>query len=261
MLHRLLGNAQIVVKALGIVQPKAYVRALLVFHQLDCLLCLFRLSLKRSYLRRYLGEDIVGTRHIILGILKLALRLVLFVAIFGNARRVLKDLTALLALPGHHLGDASLTDDGITVTSDTRIHEKLINILESDALAVDKVFTVARAVITAGNRYLVVGTIQFSDFSAVIQRNGYLRVSHGTTAVGTAEDDVLHLGSAQGAGGDLTQNPTHRVRNIGFSRAVGADDNRYTVRRCGRLIDLDLDLVLKNQLCLIGKRLKALHFQ
>ena len=264
MLHRFLGGCQLAAQLFGIVEPKTDVGSLFVVHQLDGFFCFFGFLAKRLYARRDLGKDIVYARHIILGVLELALRLVLFVAVLGNSRRVLKHTAAFLALTRHHFGNSPLTDDRVTVTTDTRVHEQLVDVLETNTLAVDKIFTVTRAVVTACDRYLVVGAIQLCKLAAIIKGDRYLGVSHGTAAVSSSKDDVLHLRAAKALGRDLTQNPTHRVGNIGFSRAVRTNDNGHALcRSVGCLLSHDVHrrVVFKHELGLIGKGLKALHFQ
>ena len=262
VLHCLLGGSKLVVQLFGVVQPQADVGALFVLHQLNCLFGLFGFLLQRSYLRRYLKKDIVCARHIVLGRLELTLCLVLFVAVFCNTRSILKHAAAFLALTGYHLGDTSLTDDGVTVTANARIHKELVDILQTNTLAVDEVFTVARAIVTAGDRNLIVGAIQFCKFSAVIEGDRYLGVSHGATAVGTAKDNVLHFATAQALGRDFAKYPTHSVGNVRFTRAVRAYDDRNAVVLSNVFRQqVNLGLGFKHELGLIGERFEALHFQ
>ena len=260
--HCLFGICELVVQLFGIIKPQANVGTLLVLHEFDCLFGFFGFLLERSYLRRYLLEDIVGAHHIILGCLELALCLVLLITVFCNTRSILKHATAFLALTGYHFGNTALTDDGVTVTANTRIHKELVDILEADALTVDEVFTVARTVVTAGNRNLIVGAIQFCKVSAVIKGDRYLGITHGTTTVGTAENNVLHFATTQVLGRDFTKYPTHSVGNIRFSRSVRAYDDRNAVASVAILAQkVNLCLAFKDKLGLIGERFEALHFQ
>ncbi len=65
---------------------------------------------------------------------------------------------------------------------------------------------------------------------------------------GAAEDDILHLaGAAQLAGAGLAQHPAHRVRKVGFARAIGA-------YHAGNAL-------VKPDLYLIGEAFKALDLQ
>ncbi len=72
--------------------------------------------------------------------MKPPLRLLLFIAKFGNTGSLLEDIPALIALGAYDLRNAALSDDGVTVPAQTRIHEQLVDVLEPYILAVDLVF-------------------------------------------------------------------------------------------------------------------------
>ena len=261
-LHCLLSIGELIVQLFGIIEPQTYVCSLFILHKLNCLFGFFSFFLERAYLRRYLLEDIVCTHHVILGCGKLSFSFVLFVTVLCNTRSILKHAAALFALTGYHFGNTALTDDRVTVTTNTGIHKKLIDILETNALAVDKIFTVTRTVIATGNRNFIVGAIQFCKISAVIEGDRYLGVTHGATAVGTAKDNVLHFATTQALGRDFTKYPTHSVGNIRFSRTVRAYDNCNAVASISVLVDkVNLCLAFEDEFCLIGERFEALHFQ
>ena len=234
-------------QALGIVDPKLNVSLLFCLMQLQRLLGALRLLFKGTDLRRDLLEHVVDTGHVFLSGSELALGFGFAVAVFGNARSVLKNAAALIRFTGDDLRDLTLTDDGIAVSANARIHEQLINIAQTAGATVDKIFTLARAVIAARHDHLIVGAIQAMIAVGVVKGHRDLGKAHGATAVGTAEDDILHLGAAQTFGGNLTKHPTHRIGNVGLAAAVGADDNGSTT--------------LKGQLGLIREGFKALHFQ
>jgi hypothetical protein len=60
----------------------------------------------------------------------------------------------------------------------------------------------------------------------VDQHHGYGGHAHGFAGLGAGEDDVLHAGTAQTAGGLLAEDPADGVAQVGFAAAVGADDGR-----------------------------------
>ena len=68
----------------------------------------------------------------------------------------------------------------------------------------------------------------------------------GLAGAGSQEDDILHLLSAQAAGGLLAEHPAHRIANIALSTAVRPYNAGNTV------------VELQNGF--VGKRLKSLHF-
>ena len=168
-------------------------------------------------------------------------------AVLGDTRCVLEDAPSLITLSGDDLGNLTLTNDGIPVTAHTRVHEKLVDVLQSHRLAVYVVFTVARTVITAGNRHLVVHTVKAVFGIAIVKGNRHLGISHGLTTVRAAKDNILHAVSADVFGRYLTQNPSHSVGNVGLTASVRPHDNRGSR--------------LKGKLCFIGEGFEALKLQ
>ena len=63
----------------------------------------------------------------------------------------------------------------------------------------------------------------------------------------SGKDDVLHACAAQGLGALLAQYPAHRVADIAFSGAVGADDRR--------------NAFIEDDLGPLGKRLESVQLQ
>ena len=99
VLQRLLCRIQLSAQLFGIVKPKTDVGFFLVFHQLNGTLGALGFLLQGTDTGRDLGKNVVDTLHVVLGILQLALRLVLFIAVFGNSRSILKGTAALLTFP------------------------------------------------------------------------------------------------------------------------------------------------------------------
>ena len=86
---------------------------------------------------------------------KLALRLLLAVAVLGDAGGLFKDLTAVSTLQRQDLIDTALSDIGVALSAQTGIHKHLVDITQTGRLAVDIVLTVAGTVIPAGDHHLV----------------------------------------------------------------------------------------------------------
>ena len=255
------GLSDIVAEMLGIVEPQADVRPLLGLQKDDTLSGLVGLLLLRDELSLHLGKDIPYTDEIILGGLELSLGLVLLDTVLGDTRGVLEYASTLLALTGHHVGDTALSDDGVAVTTDTRIEEQLVNILQADGLTIDQIFTFSRAKIATGNGDLIVGAIQLAKVGGIVEGHRDLGVAHRTAAVCTAEDHVLHLTASQRLGGDLTQHPAHGVCDVGFTASVRAYDDGHAYRRTvGHHLISPLVSGIEDQLGAIGKGLEALHF-
>ncbi len=181
---------------------------------------LLRLHTQGFHLQFQLVDLVVDAHQILIGTGELTLGLLLAVAEAGNAGGLFKDLAAVGRFDGQDLVDLALTDDGITLAAQTGVHEQLVHVLQTDTAAVDVVFTFAGAVIPAGDHDFTL--IQIEDMFRVVNDQTDLGKAKALSFFGTAEDDVLHLGSAQSLGGLLTHDPADGIRNIGFSRPVGA---------------------------------------
>ena len=143
-------------------------------------------------------------------------------AVFADARGLLEDLPAVAGFQGEDLVDAALADVGVALPAQARVHEHLVDVLEPRGLLVDIKFTVAGAVIPAGDHDLI-GIVGQSPVRIVQGQSG-LRKAHGLALLGAAEDDILHLGTPEGLAALLTHDPEDGVRDIRFAGAVGTDD-------------------------------------
>ena len=143
---------------------------------------------------------------------ELALGFLLAVAVFGNAGGLLKNFPAVVAFQGENLVNAPLADVGIALPPQAGVHKQLVDVLEPGGLFVDIVFAITAAIIAAGDHHLV-GIIGKRPIG-VVQNQGCLGKSHGTSLLGSAEDDILHLGTPEGFGALLAQNPQNGIGNI-----------------------------------------------
>ena len=75
-------------------------------------------------------------------------------AVAGDAGRLLKDLPAVSGFDRQNLVDLTLADDGIALPAQTRVHEQLVDILQSDGAAVDVVLALPGAVVPPGDHHL-----------------------------------------------------------------------------------------------------------
>ena len=208
--------------------------------QHEIALCDLRLLLERADLHLQLFDLVVDAQEVVLRALELALRLFLAVAVARNARGLLKDLAPVGALGRDDLGDAPLADDGISVAPEARIHQKAVDVLETDALAVDEILALAAAVIAAGQHDLA--RIAVENVGGVVDDQRDLRIAELAALLRAAEDDVLHLGAAQRLGALLAHDPEDRVGDIRLAGAVGADDGGDILFKCqARLVRKGLE--------------------
>ena len=217
--------------------PDGYLQTLALLRQLDELLRLLGLYPQRLYSALQLGEYVSEPEQVLLCGGELSLRFQLLVAEFGYSCRLLEDVAALGALGAYYLGDTSLSDYGVAVTSQTCVHEQLVDVLQSAGLAVDEVLALAAPVQLTGYADLVPHVGKGLVGVVYIQRN--LRKAHRLPCHGTRKDYVLHLVSSEGLGGLLTQYPAHRVADIALAASVRSHD-------CGKSL-------VKGKAYLVGK--------
>ena len=167
-------------------------------------------------------------------------------AVLADARRLLEHLTALTAFDGQDLVDLALSDDGIALPAHAGVHKQLRHVLQSDGLAVDVIFRLPAAVVAASDGHLRLVPAG-EDVLRVVDDQRHLGKAHLVPLLRTAEDHVLHLGTAELAAVLLAHDPADGVGDVGFAGAVGPHDGG--------------DVLAEVQHRLIGKRLEPLNFQ
>ena len=197
------------------------------------------------HLELQLIDLVVDPDQVLLGALQLALRLLLPVAVPGDAGGLLKDLPAVGALDGQDLINLALADNGIALPPQTGVHEQLVHVPEPDGVAVDKVFALSRPVVPPGDHDLVLLPVE--EVAGVVQHQRDLGKPQLPALGGSAKDDVLHFAAPEGAGGLLPHDPADGVGDVGFPAAVGAHNGG--------------DIMVKGQDRLVRERFKALDFQ
>ena len=166
-------------------------------------------------------------------------------AVLGDARRLFEDLTALRTFQRKDLVNSTLANVGVSLPAQACIHQQLVDIPQTGRLAVDIVFTVTGAIITAGHHDLV--SVISKGPVRIVQNQGRFRKANCCPFLGAAKDHVLHLGATEGFCALLAHNPQNGIGNIGLTGAVGAYDSR--------------DIIAEADQGLVRERLEALYFQ
>ena len=225
--------------------PDGDLGALELVAQVQIFFCRLGLLAQGLDLQLQLIDLVVDAQKVFLRAGKLALRLLLAVAVARDAGRLLKDLAALVALAGDDLCNAPLPDDRVPVAAETGVHKQLVDVAQAARLAVDGIFALAAAVIAAGDHAL--GVFGVEDTGAVIENERHLCKAHGAALFRAAEDDVLHLAAAQRLRALLAHDPQDGIRYVRLAAPVRTDDRR--------------DLLVKIQARLVRKGLEALNLQ
>ena len=230
---------------LQLLQPHGNLQHAQLIAEDEVFLCRLRLLAQRLYLQLQLGDLIVDTHQILFGARQLALRLLLAVAELGDTCRLLKDLAALTALDGQNLINLALTDDRVALAAHTCVHKQLVDVLQAHGLLIDIILRFTAAVVTARHRHFRL--IAVEDMLGIVDDQRNLRKAHLVALLRAAEDDILHLGTAELAAVLLTHNPADGIGNVGLTAAVGTDDGG--------------NILAEVQYRLLGKGFKTLNFQ
>ena len=173
-------------------------------------------------LRPELGEDVVDAREVGLGLGELLL---------GACRRrrswrrtpgdLLEQGPALLGPQGERLVDHALADEQERVLGEVRAVEQVDEVAQPDALAVEQVVVLARAVEAAAE--LDHAVLDRQQRVAVVEHERHVGHALRGAPLGARPDHVLGLADPERAA-LLAERPAERVREVRLARAVGPDD-------------------------------------
>jgi hypothetical protein len=111
-------------------------------------------------------------------------------------------------------------------SSNTGVHEKLVDVLQAAGLAVEVILALAVARHAAHDLDLV--ELAAELLLAVGEQQRDLGELRGLARVGALEDHVLHLAAAEGLGALFAEHPADGVGDVALAAAVGTDDRRHT---------------------------------
>ena len=221
----ILGFLEVLHDLLRVVEPEGNVDRLFLLDHREILLGFLRVPRERTDALFEHADDVAQTVHIDLGRCELAFAFLFVQAVLRDARGFLEDVATILALARDDLGDPPLPDDGVALASDTGVQKQLGDIAQTAGLFIDHILALPRAVIPSCDGDLVVGEIDAVVLVRIVKRDRNLGKPHRAPHVGTAENDVLHLGPAKRFARDLAEHPAHRVGQIGLAASVRTDDH------------------------------------
>ena len=121
--------------------------------------------------------------------------------------------------------DHALLDDGVAARAQAGSEEQLRDVLAAAARAIEEIVRRPVARHLALERHLGVVGIRPGDLAVAVVEHQFDRGgAHRLARRRAVEDDVGHRVAAQVLRGQLAHHPAHRVDDVGFAAAVGADD-------------------------------------
>src|SRR5690606_14425342 len=104
------------------------------------------LALQAAALLLDLVDDVVDAREVLLRRLELQLGGPAARLVLRDARRLFDQRPAIGRTRGQDPPDLALLDDGVGLRAEARVHQQLVDVLQTALLAVDQVLALARAI-------------------------------------------------------------------------------------------------------------------
>ena len=203
------------------------------------------LSAQRVHASFLLGEHVAHAQQVRLGVLQLAHGLLFLALVLGDPGGFFKHRATFLGLGRKDLIDLALRHDRVSGATNARVHEQVVDVLESAKRVVDAILRLSIAEHAAGDRDFIV--IDLQRFLAIGHGQGDFRHALSLALFRAVENDIGHLPTAQSFGRSFSENPANGIDDIRFAAAIRADDPRHTR---GEFKD-----------GLVRKRLEAVNFE
>ena len=169
------------------------------------------------------AQDVFNTRQVFAGITQAVFSLASTFFVFRDASGLLQKQAKFFRFGFNDAADRALTNDGVSPWAQACTQKHVLHVTTANGLVVD---VVATGAITGQNAF----DRNFSKLAplptcAVIRviKHQFDTGAAGRFATGGAvENDVLHGVAAQLAGPTFSENPAHRVHDVGLTATVRA---------------------------------------
>ena len=236
-----------------------------------------RLALQRATLLLHLEHDVVDAEQVLLRRFELELRCTAPRLVLRHAGRFLDELPSIRRPRAQDHPDLSLLDDRVSLCTEPRVHEELVDVAQPADLAVDEILALAgpvqppRHFDLAGNGLnnffrggveavavammtvavavrLLVGKRRARDaLEHPAQTQPHLRSGRRLARVAAAEDHVLHALAAKAFRALLAHHPGDRIGDVALATPVRADNGGHPF--------------VEGELRPVGERFEAVDFE
>ena len=194
-----------------------------------------RLTLEWTQLTPYLAQQVLQAEEVALGGLEPAFRLLLAAPELQHTRGFLDDHAPVLGPGVEHRVELALRHDHVLLATDAAVGQQLLHVEQPARHAIDRVLALTRrAEQRARDGHL--GELDGKDARRVVDGQRHLGPPESGALGAAREDDVLHLRRPHRPRSLGTEHPRHRIDDVGFAAAVGADhdgDTRLELERGG----------------------------
>ena len=195
----------------------------------------FRLPFQTADARLKFGHNVEHAFEVAFGVFQAFERIVTTGAVQAHPGSFFKETAAVIRFEGERSIHQALTEDGVGALAQTRLSEQFVHLAQADLLVVDDVFVVT---VTVGDaRHRDFREIKRQPLIGVVEVDGGLRHACARAVLGTGEDHVFGLLTAQQGIGLFAQHPAQRVGDVRFSRTVRSDNGSHTrgkLKGCAR---------------------------
>ena len=172
-------------------------------------------------LRPELGQDVIDAGEVGLGLRQLFLGLAPPALVAAHPGDLLEQRASFLGAERERLVDHALADEQEGILSEVGGVEQVLEVTQPDALPVEQVVVLARAVESPAQ--FDHRKLDGQESVAVVEDEGDVRHALGAAPLGPGPDDVLAAADAERPA-LLSHGPAQRVGQVGLARAVGSDD-------------------------------------
>ena len=183
-----------------------------------------RLALQGADLAAHFLDDVLHTEQVRLRVVELAQRFLFLRLVLGDTGGFFENRAAIFRATAQDQVDLALLHDGVGTATDTRIHEKLVNVTQTARRLVEEILTLAITIDAARDTNLI--PLDAELLFAVGKGHRNLRHAEGIAAVRAAENDVRHFATTQGLCRLLTEHPADSIKDIRLSATIRAHHRR-----------------------------------
>ena len=186
----------------------------------------FCLLAERLELTSDFSRQVVEAREVGLHRFELANRLLFASPVFENSRCFFNEPAAVLGCCLQDGVEASLTDNDVHLSAETRIRQQFLNIEQAARFTVDGVLALSTAEKDSRNRDFRILNRQRAV--GIVNREHDLGTAKRAPGRRSREDDIFHFSATEGFCALFTHHPSESINDVRLARTVGTDNGGHS---------------------------------